>query len=105
MSFKLVLNNEIIYEYSQVTHPARLRRFFDEIERDLSAGINLVGEAIESPTDLQKFQYISMMLFDALEKNNQNLVEVLSAFISTRCNEIDEINIQQQGDVFNLSLR
>ena len=108
-SFKIILNKQIIYTYTDKAAPARLRRFLDEMDNDMQSGIKLGDLSVENPTDFQKLQYIAVQLFHALETNNENLAEVMSAYLMKRNCQLSEINITQvkitqENDLFNIQL-
>ena len=108
-SFKIILNKQIIYTYTVKAAPARLRRFLDEMDNDMQSGIKLGDLSVENPTDFQKLQYVAVQLFHALETNNENLAEVMSAYLMKRNCQLSEINITQvkitqENDLFNIQL-
>jgi len=103
-SFNVTLNKQIIYSYKDKPSPARLRRFLDEMDNDMSSGIQL-GEVHEkNPSLIQKLQYVSVRLFDAIEKKDTNLMELLSAYLMSRKPELKEISIIEKDDLLNLEL-
>jgi len=104
-SFNVTLNEKIIYSYTDKPAPARLRRFLDEIDNDMNSGIQLGELYEETPSLIQKQQYISMKLFYAIEKNDKNLIELLSAYLMSRSPEIKQVLITESGDLFNLKLK
>jgi len=113
-SFKVILNKQIIYTYTDKTAPARLRRFLDEMDNHMQSGIKLGNVSVENPTDFQKLQYVAVQLFHALDTDNENLVEVMSAYLMKRNCQLSEINITQEkitqenttqeNDLFNIQL-
>ena len=104
-SFNVTLNEKIIYSYTDKPAPARLRRFLDEIDNDMANGIQL-GELYEvTPSLIQKLQYVSMKLFDAIERKDHNLIELLSAYLMSRNPDIKHIIITESDDLFNLTLK
>jgi len=103
-SFKVMLNKQIIYTYTDKAAPARLRRFLDEMDKDMQTGIKLGDDSVENPSDFQKLQYVAVQLFHALQMNDKNLAEVMSAYLMKRNNQLSLINITQTNDVFNIQL-
>ena len=103
-SFNVTLNKKIIYSYKDKPSPARLRRFLEEMDNDIASGIQ-VGENYEkNPTLIQKLQYVSIRLFDAIEKKDSNLSDILSAYLMNRRPELKEISIIEKDDLLNLEL-
>jgi len=103
-SFNLTLNEKIIYSYIDKPAPARLRRFLDEMDNDMSRGIHLGGLYQEQPSLIQKLQYVSLKLFDAIERKDNNLIELLSAYLMNRKPHLKEISIIEKEDLLNLKL-
>jgi len=103
-SFNVTLNEKIIYSYSEKASPARLRRFLDEIDQDMAQGIQLGDRNETNPSLIQKQQYVSMRLFHAIEKNNSNLTELLSAYLMSRNPDLKEISIIEKDNLLNLKL-
>ena len=103
-SFNVTLNKQIIYNYSVRPVPARVRRFLDEIEEDMDKGIQLGEEKVVAPTDFQKLQFVALKLFDAIEKKDSNMEEVLSAYLMNRKGQLKEVRIALSDEIINLKL-
>lgn len=104
MGFVVNLNNQMIYKYKETRIPGRLLRHLDRMEKDMQNGINLGGQWVESPSELQKHQYVALVLFDSLQNNNSNLVNITSAYLLDRKKSLSQINITQHEDQFALNL-
>ena len=102
--FIVTLNDQLIYTYTHMPLPGRLRRYHDEMDKQMDNGIKLGEQWIDQPGALQKQQYVAMTLFNALEQKDTNLVNVVSSFLSGRYQSIKEIRVTEQDDVFNLSI-
>lgn len=103
-SFNVSLNEKIIHTYTDKSSPARVRRYFDEIDKDMSTGIQLGETYQKKPSLIQKQQFVSMKLFDAIERKDNNLVELLSAYLMSRNPQLKQISITETGDLLNLKL-
>ena len=102
--FIVTLNDQVIYTYTPVPLPGRLRRYHNEMDIQMDAGVNLAEHWIDQPSAFQKQQYVAMTLFNALEQKDTNLVNVVSSFLSGRYQSITEIRVTEKDDVFNLSI-
>lgn len=102
--FTVTLNEQTIHTYNDSRAPGRLRRFMDEMDRDMQSGVQLADEWVEQPSELQKQQYVAMVLFDALEKKDSNLVSLMSSYLIERYETLEEIRITQQEDLINLQI-
>ncbi len=105
ISFNVTLNKQVIYSYTSKPTPARLRRYFDEMDNDMGQGILLGDMQIAEPDDFQKLQYVALELYTAINKNDQNLIEVTSAYIVNRNFKINEIGIEKNNDEFKLIIK
>lgn len=102
--FIVTLNNQTIHEYNEARIPGRLNRYLDQMDQDMEKGIQLGNSWEEHPTELQKQQYVAMVLFDGLEKNDSNLVNVVSAYLFDRYKTLSEINFEQNEELINLKI-
>lgn len=102
--FIVTLNNQTIHQYNEARIPGRLNRYLDQMDQDMEKGIQLGDCWKEHPTEIEKQQYVAMVLFDGLEKNNLNLVNVVSAYLHDRYKSLSEINIEQNEELINLKI-
>jgi hypothetical protein len=70
----------------------------------LQCGVKLGLQWIEKPTDFQRQQYVAMKLFNALDIKDNNQVEVMSSYLNSRNNQINEIEVIIEADLINLKL-
>ncbi len=103
-NFSVTLNGRLIYSYSKKSVPARLRRFLDEMDLDMTNGVVLGDDRVDTPDDFQKLQYIAMQLFHALDNKDLNHAEVMSAYLMSRSNNLSAIIIESDNDIINLKL-
>lgn len=102
--FLVTLNRQVIFEYNLTRAPARVRRYLDEMDHDMQQGIKLGDEWIEAPTDFQMQQYVAMTLLNGLDRNDSNLVNVMASYLVDRMPELEEIRVEESGELFNLKL-
>ena len=103
-SFNVTLNKQIIYTYTDKPAPARLRRYLEEMDNDMSQGIQLGELFVKQPDEFQRLQYVAMKLFNALDVNDLNQAEVMSAYLLKRKSQLNEVCIHLAGDLINLKL-
>jgi len=102
--FVVTLNNQIVHEYKDIPAPARLRRYFDEMDQYMESGVQLGDAFVKQPSTYQRQQYVAMDLIHYIEKNDMQTVEVLSAYLMKRNPELTEINVMSKDDVFSMML-
>jgi len=103
-SFVVTLNNQIVYTYKDVPVPARLRRYFDEMDQHMESGVQLGDAFVKQPSNFQRQQYVAMDLMHRIEKKDSQTIEVLSAYLMRRNKALIEINIISKDDMFNMKL-
>jgi len=101
-SFVVTLNNQIIHTYEDIPAPARLRRYFDEMDQYMESGVQLGDTFVKQPSGYQRQQYVAMDLIHSLEKNDSQIVQVLSAYLMKRNSILIEIKVTSNDDVFNM---
>ena len=102
--FIVTLNNQTIHKYNEARIPGRLHRYLGQMDQDMEKGIQLGDNWQTDPTEIQKQQYVAMVLFDGLQKKDPNLVEIVSAYLQDRYKNITEVNINQSEDIINLKI-
>jgi len=102
--FVVTLNNQVIHRYKDIPAPARLRRYFDEMDQYMESGVQLGEAFIKQPSSHQRQQYVAMDLIHCIEKKDLQTVEVLSAYLMKRNPELTEINVMSKDDMFSMTL-
>ena len=100
--FVVTLNKQIIHTYEDIPAPARLRRHFDELDQYMESGVQLGDTFVKQPSAYQKQQYVAMDLIHSLEKNDSQIVQVLSAYLMKRISQLIELKVTSKDDVFNM---
>lgn len=78
--------------------PGRQRRFLEQMDRDMDAGIRLGGQTIASPETRQRARYVTMQLLHALERGNRGLADTLCAWLGTRLPELQVVHATETDD-------
>ena len=76
----------------------------DEVDEKLDQGFELAGQWLDKPDEFQKQQYVAMILLDAFDRKNNSLIELMSAFLSTRYLKLKEIRATADETNFSFSL-
>jgi len=100
--FVISLNNQIVHTYKDIPAPARLRRYFDEMDQTMESGVQLGDAFVEQPTDYQRQQYVAIDLIHHIEEIDSQIVQVLSAYLMKRNSQLIEIKVTSKDDVFNM---
>lgn len=102
---KVVVDEKAVMFYDKNTrHPARLRRFFDEMDQDMEQGISLGSEEIASPKMSDKITYVAIQLVRAVDAHNNNMIEITAGWLVQRAPELDEVKVTLENDNFSMQL-
>ncbi|HEY9200543.1 MAG TPA: hypothetical protein VIQ81_03010 [Gammaproteobacteria bacterium] len=103
-AFVVTLNQQNIFQASQDRLPGRVRRYLDEMDRDMDTGIMLGEQPVATPDAYQKQLYVAMQLLIAIDDHNKNQAQVLCCYLQERNPELIEVRVTEQGGEFNLKL-
>lgn len=99
----MILNAVIDDQIYELNVPDQLlaeaRDFFDQMDNDMSQGILMSREWVESPNPVQRCQVVANKLLTALENENHNLGRLMAGYILARMPSIDSVQIDTSGEV------
>lgn len=99
------MDDKAVMFYDKNTrHPARLRRFFDEMDQNMDSGIQLGAEQITSPQRADKISYVAMQLVRAVDAHNNNMIEMTAGWLVVHAPELDEVRVTLENDNFSMQL-
>ncbi|MEJ2307718.1 MAG: hypothetical protein P8Z78_00215 [Gammaproteobacteria bacterium] len=79
--------------------------FFDKMDADMDAGIQMSRTWVENPDKIQRLQAVANKLLTALETGNENLGRMMAAYILSRAPNIDLIDMDTSGDMTTTEIR
>ena len=104
-SLSIYINGEIILQYDKNTrHPGKQRQFMDNMDLDMDEGIEINGQVISSPDNMQRANYVAMNLLHGIEIKNDGLISATCAYIVNRYPELKQIRSIEKGDEITMDL-
>ncbi len=75
------------------------RDFFDRMDRDMDAGWQMGRQWVERPDQHQRCQIAADKLLTALENQNRKLATMMAAYILSRLDNVDTVDIDTSGEM------
>jgi len=102
---RVVLNGNDVYEYKKNTrHPGQQRQILDNMDLDMDEGVELAGEIISSPNQMQRAQYVAMSLLYGIQMKSDGLISATCAYLVTRFPELKQIRAVENGQEVSMDL-
>lgn len=79
--------------------------FFDKMDADMDAGIQMSRTWVEQPDKTQRLQAVANKLLTAIETENHNLGRMMAAYILSRAPDVDVIDMDTSGDMTTTEIR
>lgn len=90
----IFINNEAIYDYDGTTSIDEDRRvFLDKMDTDMSRGIKIQGETVDTPNTEQRAKFVVMNLIRALQQENDAIITASCAYLTHKNPELTEIHV------------
>jgi hypothetical protein len=95
---RVIVNETPTLEYDRgQALPKRQLEFLDRMDRELDQGIQLNGETIRNPNELQRAQYVAIHLIQALWADNESLAAAMCTYLANRLPELQELKATEEG--------
>ena len=78
--------------------------FLDKMDSDMSRGIKIQGELIQTPDAEQRAKFIVMNLIKALQQDNQAVIQVSCAYLVNRLPGLVEVQVNEVGSKIDIEL-
>ena len=75
--------------------------FFAKLDRDMDQGWQMSREWVDHPNQIQRGQIVADKLLTALESENQRLGLLMAGYLLKRLPNLDEVDIDIQGEIQN----
>jgi hypothetical protein len=79
--------------------------FFRKMDQDMDKGWQMSRDWVENPNQVQRCQIAADRLADAMETENETLVQLMAAYITTRMPSVKEVNIATDGEISETEFR
>jgi hypothetical protein len=79
--------------------------FFQKMDQDMDKGWQMSREWVDNPNQLQRCQIAADRLADAMEVENETLVQLMAAYIITRMPAVKAVTIATDGEMTETEFR
>jgi hypothetical protein len=94
----IVINGESQIEYDRnKSLPGQQLKFLDKMDTDMDEGIVLGGVTIESPSELQRAQFVALHLVNAIQDSNQQLASAMCSYLAVRIPELKQVRAKKSS--------
>lgn len=102
---RVTLNHVDVVEYDRNRRlPGHQRQFLDKMDTDMSQGLELAGEFIETPDTMQRAKFVAMQLVMALQRQEEGLIAASCAYLANRFPHMLGVKALEQGEQIMLEL-
>lgn len=84
--------------------PGQLRSFFQRLDADMAAGIELHGETLAQPDQRQRREYVLAQVLWSLEQSQPDFAQRLLGYLALNWPELRAIYVDNRGDHWELRL-
>jgi hypothetical protein len=84
--------------------PERQSTYLDRMDKKMDEGIALGGEAVESPDQLQRAQFVALHLLEAMQDGDDGLIAASCAYLANRLPDLRQIKAGLAGDEVSAEL-
>lgn len=93
------LNQQTVLEYDRNTRlPGKQRGFLDQMDIDMNHGIVLERQRYANPDRLQRGSYVAMKLIQAIQTNDNSMVNAMCAYLVNRLPDLNQIGFEESEE-------
>ncbi len=105
MILKAIIDDQIYSLDVPDTVIAQGEAFFEGLDRDMDKGWQMSRDWVDNPNRIQRCQIVADKLLTALENENRRLGLLTAGYLLKRLPNLDEVEIDIQGEVQNTVFR
>jgi hypothetical protein len=104
-SLVVVLDGVSQLEYRHGTVLAEQQiAYLDQLDRRMDGGIELGGLRIENPDILQRAQYVSLQMLQAVESGNESVAAATCTYLANRLPDLKQVRAITRGGQLTFDL-
>ncbi|MCK5901532.1 MAG: hypothetical protein KAG28_00160 [Cocleimonas sp.] len=101
----VIINDAPILEYDRNKPlPGHQRQYLDQMDITMNKGIRLGSDEIDNPDILQRAQYISNTLVNALFKENYDLAIAMCTYLAKRIPDLQQVKAIGEAEEISIEL-
>lgn len=94
---EIVVNGEIVMSFDNRRFTGHQRQFLDTMDLDMDEGIELEGQQVLKPDDIQRAKYVAMSLILAVQENNTEMAKAMCAYLVHRQPGLKQVRAIDNG--------
>jgi len=92
---KLLINDDEVFQYDKnIELPESQRNYLHLMDSKMNGGINLDGNAVNNPSQLEKAQFVIFNLLSYLDKNEEQESLAMFSYIVHYLDELKQVKVQ-----------
>ncbi|RTZ62139.1 MAG: hypothetical protein DSZ33_00105 [Gammaproteobacteria bacterium] len=102
----VMIENQSVIEYDRdIPLPARQQEYLDRMDAQMDGGFAVGEEWVAQPDPIQRAEFVSATLFQALKDNNEGLISASTAYLANRFPELKQVKSSDTGGDGENSIR
>ncbi|MEJ2141578.1 MAG: hypothetical protein P8Y24_04365 [Gammaproteobacteria bacterium] len=94
---EVVINEETVLSFNAVRFPGHQRQFLDKMDLDMDDGIEVDGQHIKEPDNMQRATYVAMSLILAVQAGNTEMANAMCAYLVHRLPDLKQVRAIENG--------
>ena len=101
----VLIENQPVIEYDRdIPLPEKQRLYLDKMDAQMDNGIAVGEDWVAQPDPIQRAEFVSATLFQALKDNNEGLISATTAYLANRFPELKQIRSAQNDGETSIRL-
>lgn len=93
-SMVVLVNGESMFEYDRNKPLAEQhKQYLDRMDQQMDSGITLGDEAITSPDQQQRAQFVAFTLASAIQKDDEAVIAAMNAYLAVRNPDLKQVKL------------
>ncbi len=102
---RIIRDGALAYEFDKRASLERMQfAYVQRMDAVMDQGIQLHGEHIRSPVQMQRNQFVIGQLLEALSVNDSREIAMSCRYLAQHMPELDVIHIDEDGDEYRVNL-
>jgi len=95
----VMIENQSVIEYDRdIPLPAKQQEYLDKMDARMDGGFAMGEDWVAQPDPIQRAEFVSATLFQALKDNNEGLISASTAYLANRFPELKQVKSSAVGD-------
>lgn len=102
---EVLVNQQKVLEFNRNSRlPGKQREFLDKMDFDMDEGFYIDDKRYDNPDILQRGNYVAIKLLQAIQNNNQGMMNAMCAYLVNRLPGLNQIAIEESGEEVTIKL-